>query len=77
MHDIVVYTYRTAMVYGVFLTLPRELTAAIEKFLAKSCGVSTDNHTCYTFTDGMGRKIAVRFSDSETHFGTTLKEGSW
>lgn len=72
------YSYRTAIVRNIFITLDRNdhEAKALEDFLAQTAKVNKDNHTCYElfFQD---KRLYFMFSDFNVHIGFNLEERSW
>lgn len=67
-----VYTYRTADVRNVFITLPRDLMRSFELELCTQLKISPDNHTAYQFEDSRGRVLYCRFDDFTVRIGTEI-----
>jgi hypothetical protein len=71
------HPYRTALVRGNVIELPRELMRPVEEMLCKQQNVTVDNHTCYLLefdTPSGARRFAIRFHDCECKIGDYIEK---
>ena len=72
------FSYRTALVGDVFLSVPRDTVRVLEEQLAEKAGKRLDNHTAYEIIEhNESKPVYIWFSDTTASFGFTVREGIW
>lgn len=70
--EIEFYGYREASVADLFMVVPRDSVAELEKLLFERVGENPQNHATFRLLRSDDSALCVKFTDFSAQFGATL-----